>query len=144
MTAPTPNQIAQALITEMRSYGDETGICRQILCLRSSRFQFAGLFDIREETIGGELVATLPVASNLPWIAALIGGLPAAAGVYVVSKVFTRQVDRFSSGVYSISGPWGNPEVKFERIFDNTASHQKAVATGTEPQVESEAAVPPG
>jgi uncharacterized protein YhdP len=111
---------------------------------RSSRFQFAGLFDIREETISGELVATLPVASNLPWIAALIGGLPAAAGVYVVSKVFTRQVDRFSSGVYSISGPWGDPEVKFERIFDNTASHQKAVATGEEPGVESEAAVPPG
>jgi uncharacterized protein (TIGR02099 family) len=105
---------------------------------RSSRFQFAGLFDIREKSIAGELVATLPVASNLPWIAALIGGLPAAAGVYLVSKVFTRQVDRFSSGVYSINGPWADPEVKFERIFDNTASHKQAVASGTESQAEAE------
>ncbi|MCZ6831472.1 MAG: DUF3971 domain-containing protein, partial [Gammaproteobacteria bacterium] len=111
---------------------------------RSSRFQFAGLFDIPQETIAGELVATLPVASNLPWIAALIGGLPAAAGVYVMSKVFTKQVDRFSSGVYSISGPWGDPEVKFERIFDNTASHQKAVASGAKTAAEAEEPVPPG
>jgi uncharacterized protein (TIGR02099 family) len=111
---------------------------------RSSRFQFAGLFDIPQETMNGELVATLPVASNLPWIAALIGGLPAAAGVYLVSKVFTKQVDRFSSGVYSISGPWDDPEVTFKRIFDNTASHQKAVATGTETPAETEVVVPPG
>ncbi len=94
----------------------------------SSRFQFVGLIDVNDATIAGELVTTLPVASNLPWIAALIGGLPAAAGVYVVSKVFTEQVDRFSSGIYSIDGPWEDPQVKFERIFDNTASHKQAVA----------------
>jgi uncharacterized protein (TIGR02099 family) len=111
---------------------------------RSSRFQFAGLFDVAQESIAGELVATLPVASNLPWIAALIGGLPAAAGVFVVSKVFTKQVDRFSSGVYSISGPWGDPEVKFERIFDNTATHQKAVASGKETPAEPPEEPPPG
>ncbi len=103
----------------------------------SSRFQFVGLVDTNTASIDGELVATLPVASNLPWIAALIGGLPAAAGVYVVSKVFTKQVDRFSSGVYSINGPWVDPKVKFERIFDNTTSHQQVVAqrVGEEPDL---------
>ncbi len=111
---------------------------------RSSRFQFAGLFDIPQKTMNGELVATLPVASNLPWIAALIGGLPAAAGVYLVSKVFTKQGDRFSSGVYSISCPWADPEISFERIFGNTASHRKAVASGAETPVETEAVMPPG
>ncbi len=109
----------------------------------SSRFQFVGLVDANDATIAGELVATLPVASNLPWIAALIGGLPAAAGVFVVSKVFTKQVDRFSSGVYSINGPWEDPEVKLERIFDNTASHQKVVAEQVEDgEEDAPAAVP--
>ena len=99
---------------------------------RSTRFQFAGSVDVELALVGGELLATLPVASNLPWVAALIGGLPAAAGVYVVSKVFTEQVDRFSSAVYSISGPWADPEVKFERIFDNTMTHRKALAASGE------------
>ncbi len=92
----------------------------------SSRFEFAGSADVMAETVDGQLVATLPIASNLPWIAALISGLPAAAAVYVVSKLFTKQMDRFSSAIYQVQGPWNEPEVKFERIFDNTAQPQKA------------------
>ena len=64
------------------------------------------------------LVATLPVGSNLPWVAALVGGLPAAAGAYVVSKVFEEQVDSFSSAVYDISGTIQQPELTFKKIFD--------------------------
>ena len=66
-----------------------------------------------------ELVATLPVVSNLPWIAALAGGLPTAAGVYVASKIFQEQVDRLSSAKYSVKGDWNNPELKFDRVFDD-------------------------
>ena len=40
----------------------------------------AGEFDLGNETMEGRLVATLPVATNLPWVAAIVGGLPAAAG----------------------------------------------------------------
>ena len=95
---------------------------------RSSRFQFSGTADVPDETIDGELVATLPIASNLPWVAALIAGLPAAAAVYVVSKLFTRQMDRFSSATYKVEGPWDDPAVNFESIFDDTAK---------QPEVES-------
>jgi len=97
---------------------------------RTSRFQFVGVADIEQETLSGELAATLPVASNLPWVAALISGLPAAAAVYVISKLFTKQMDRFSSAIYSIDGPWGNPEVKFQRIFDDTAEQKELVPGG--------------
>jgi len=89
---------------------------------RSSRFYFSGLADIPESTIDGELIATLPIASNLPWVAALVSGLPAAAAVYLVSKLFTKQMDRVSSAVYSVKGPWADPAVEFERIFDNTSA----------------------
>jgi uncharacterized protein YhdP len=91
----------------------------------SSRFEFVGSADVPAQTVDGELVATLPIASNLPWIAALVSGLPAAAAIYVISKLFTRQMDRFSSAIYKVEGPWNDPEVKFESIFDNSAERPK-------------------
>ncbi len=85
-----------------------------------SSFQFSGLSEIQTRSLSGELVATLPVASNLPWIAALAASIPVAAGVYVVSKLFDQQMSRLSSAVYSIGGTWDDPQVNFDRIFDNT------------------------
>lgn len=108
---------------------------------RTSRFQFVGLANAREATIEGELVATLPIASNLPWMFALVSGLPAAAGVYVISKLFDKQMDRFSSAVYSVTGPWVDPSVNFERIFDDSAKDdiiQTAESTETAEEDETE------
>ncbi len=84
----------------------------------SSRFQMSGNIDLLSEALDLRLVATLPVGSNLPWMAALIGGLPAAAGAYVVTKVFEEQVDSFSSAVYDIHGTVQQPELSFRKIFD--------------------------
>jgi hypothetical protein len=53
---------------------------------------------------------------------ALTAGLPVAAGIFVVSKVFQKQVNRFTSGVYRVSGPWDDPEVNFVRIFDDSSA----------------------
>ena len=96
---------------------------------RGSRLQFVGLANAREATVDGELVATLPIASNLPWMFALVSGLPAAAGVYVISKLFDKQMDRFSSAVYSVEGPWSDPQVRFERIFDDSAEQPEVQTT---------------
>lgn len=85
----------------------------------SSGFSYSGVSDIAGRSLDGELVATLPVANNLPWVAALAAGLPVAAGVFVVSKVFEKQVNRLSSGVYKVGGTWDEPEVTFDRIFDD-------------------------
>ncbi|AQA19813.1 hypothetical protein BST95_17735 [Halioglobus japonicus] len=90
----------------------------------SSRFVFSLETDLEAETLDGELVATLPVANNLPWVAALAGGLPVAAGVFVVSKVFEKQVNRLSSGVYAIGGTWSEPSIEFDRIFDDETRRQ--------------------
>jgi len=86
----------------------------------SSSFQFSGVSDVVKKSLDGELVATLPVARNLPWIAALAAGLPVAVGVYVASKVFDTQMNLLSSAVYTIGGTWDDPQVSFDRIFDNT------------------------
>lgn len=83
----------------------------------SGRMSMAGNFDLVNETVDGKLVATLPVATNLPWVVALLGGLPAAAGVYVTGKLVEKQVDRMSSISYNLLGPWADIEVKVDKIF---------------------------
>jgi uncharacterized protein (TIGR02099 family) len=94
-------------------------------------FTFSSDIDLVTETLDGELVVTLPLVENIPWVAALAGGLPIAAGTYLVSKVFEDQVNQLSSGVYTVSGDLDNPEVSFERVFD---------ATSRLPEVDDQAA----
>ena len=77
----------------------------------------AGQFDLVNETMDSTLVATLPVATNLPWVAAVVGGLPAAAGVYLTSKLVEEQVDRLSSISYKLIGDWDDIEVRVDQIF---------------------------
>jgi uncharacterized protein YhdP len=81
-------------------------------------FNFSSDINLRDETVNGELVVTLPLVENIPWVAALAGGLPVAAGTYLVSKVFEDQVNQLSSGVYSVTGSLNEPDVVFERVFD--------------------------
>jgi len=109
---------------------------------RTSRFQFVGKADVQESSVDGELVATLPIASNLPWIAALVSGLPAAVAVYVISKLFTKQFDQFSSAVYRVQGPWDDPAVDFQRIFDDSAKELELPAE--EVKTESSDSPSPG
>lgn len=96
----------------------------------SGRMSMQGTINTLDETIDASLVATLPVGSNLPWVAALVGNLPAAAGVYLMSKVLSKQVDRLSSISYDITGGWDEPDISVGEIF---AADQKAV------EVESQA-----
>jgi len=84
----------------------------------SSRFEFIGVIDVPQNRLDMEMTATLPVSKNLPWIAAIAGGLPVAAGVYVANKIFEDQIDRFSSAVYEIKGTLDEPEIKFKRVFE--------------------------
>ncbi len=101
----------------------------------SSRFRLAGLLDLNSEQVDMQLTVTLPLAGNLPWIVALTGGLPVAAGVFVASKVFGDQVDRFSSAGYAITGSWRDPQIKMSHIFDtrsDTATKAPAAATPTD------------
>jgi uncharacterized protein YhdP len=83
----------------------------------SGRMSMAGVFDFHFETVDAQLVATLPVATNLPWLVGLTGGLPAALGVYATSKLVEKQVDRLSSISYEITGPWDDVEVSVDKIF---------------------------
>ncbi len=101
----------------------------------SSRLQMGGMIDLKDETLDTSLVATLPVGGNATLITALAAGLPAAAGVYAVSKIFKKQVDRVASVSYSIEGSWAQPVVSFDRLFDNKAAKKAAKSSLREHQL---------
>ncbi len=92
----------------------------------SSRIQMGGKISLTDETLDASLVATLPVGGNATLITALAAGLPAAAGVYAVSKIFKKQVERVASVSYQVRGSWSEPEVNFDRLFDNKAAKDAA------------------
>ena len=83
----------------------------------SGRMSIAGDFNMLDETAEAQLVATLPVTTNLPWVAGLAGGLPAALGVYVTGKLVEEQVDRLSSISYKLQGSWDDIKVSVNKIF---------------------------
>ncbi len=93
----------------------------------SSRLQLAGKLDLEHEKINARLVATLPIAGNFTFFTALVTGLPAAAGIYVVSKLFKKQVDQATSVSYSIRGGWDDPKMNFDRLFESEESLRNSV-----------------
>ncbi len=93
----------------------------------SSGMQMAGTIDLRRERINTRLVASLPVAGNVTFYAALAAGLPAAAGIYVVSKLFKKQVDQATSVSYTIKGSWDEPKMRFDRLFESEQSLRDSV-----------------
>lgn len=86
----------------------------------ASDMTFTGKADLLSKTIDAELGMTLAISSNFSWVAYLASGFSAAIGIYVISKLLKDQVDKLTSAVYSISGDWNDPELKFQRLFDNS------------------------
>jgi uncharacterized protein YhdP len=104
----------------------------------SGRMSMGGEFDLLNEEVDARLVATLPVATNLPWVVALLGGLPAAAGVYVTSKLVEKQVDRLSSISYKLTGSWDDVEVSVDRIFAADLRAENNTASKADQELDTE------
>lgn len=122
------NQLFDSGLTFDRANG-EIGLDRGVLSVNGfsvrnsgGSLNLVGVLDTHRETIDGELSVTLPLVDNIPWVAALAGGLPVAAGAYLASKIFEDQVNRLSSGVYEVTGDIAQPSVRFVRVFDARAN----------------------
>ena len=102
----------------------------------SSTMQLAGTIDVVNETVDSELVVTLPVAGNIAVATAFIAGLPAGLGVYVVSKMFDKQVDKASSINYTVTGDWEDPKIKVKKIFGDDAARKKGESLREQKPIE--------
>ena len=54
------------------------------------------------------------VGENLPWYAAIIGGLPAVAGSAVINEIFEEDINNLTNYQYEVLGTISNP--KLERV----------------------------
>lgn len=81
----------------------------------SSEMKLSGVVDYPRQTVDANLEASLPIGGNLTLITALTAGLPVAAGVYIASKIFKKQLNQVSSINYTISGNLNDPDVNVEK-----------------------------
>ena len=65
-----------------------------------------------------EVVMTLPLREYLPAYALILGGPLTAGIVYIAGKAFERNLDKLSSGKWTISGSLENPKTNFEGWFE--------------------------
>lgn len=85
----------------------------------STQIKLVGTMDVATQNVNANLVATLPVSGNLTLAAAMTGALPVAAGVFIAGKIFKKQLDKASSLKYKVRGPWQDPDIMLQTIFDD-------------------------
>ena len=88
----------------------------------SSEFKWKG--DIKRDKTGNlhdldlEVVMTLPLRDYLPAYAFLLGGPLTAGVVYIAGKAFERNLDKLSSGSWTIKGSLDEPKTEFNGWFE--------------------------
>ncbi|NWA07751.1 YhdP family protein [Pseudomonas gingeri] len=86
----------------------------------SSNLELNGTLDMVADRVDAKLLVTLPVTNNLP-IAALIVGAPAIGGaLFLIDKLIGDRVARFASVKYSVTGPWKEPKITFDKPFEKS------------------------
>ncbi len=91
----------------------------------SSYVQLVGTIDVVKEKLDTDMVVTLPLASTAAFATAVVVNLPAAIGLYVMSKLFKKQLDRVSSMNVGVKGRWEDPKIKVKKIFDIDAAQRR-------------------
>ena len=63
------------------------------------------------EELDLELSLRLNLQENIPWYAAIFGGLGVAAGTAIIGNVFENQIKEISTIEYSVKGTLNSPEL---------------------------------
>lgn len=84
----------------------------------STGLELDGTLDLPASRIDATLLVTLPLTTNLP-LAALMVGAPAIGGaLFVVDKLLGDKVSRIASVRYRVEGSLKNPKFTFEKPFE--------------------------
>lgn len=77
----------------------------------------SGNINMEQNTLDMGLDVTVPITRNLVLPAAVIGGVPAAATVFVVEKVLGSQFDKLTTIKYAVNGPFESPRISVKDSF---------------------------
>ncbi len=98
----------------------------------------AGDLNLASRDLDFDLDVTIPVTRNLVLPAAAVGGIAAAATVFVIEKVLGDQLNKLTTMKYRIGGVLGQPEVTLKESF-NILPKQLEQSIVTEPNHKSRA-----
>lgn len=108
-----------------REIRGEFQLAKQILTAKQLKLDSAAMkmtmdgdLNLKSRNIDANMNVVIPVTRNLVIPAAAVGGLPAAATVYVIEKVLGSQLDKLTTMKYRVEGPLDNPSVLLQESFN--------------------------
>ena len=98
---------------------------KEPVLLKSGSSQFIWTGDISRDQKGNldmlnlEVIMTLPLREYLPAYALVLGGPITAGVVYIAGKAFEKNLDKLSSGKWTIKGNISAPKTEFDGWFED-------------------------
>ncbi|MDX9740288.1 MAG: YhdP family protein [Gammaproteobacteria bacterium] len=89
----------------------------------AARVEARGDVDLARRLYDQTVVVTPSVSSGLPLAGIVAGGVPMAAALLLMERVFKSDIDRIARLRYRVSGPWHDPRI--ERLQDSDQSGKR-------------------
>ena len=102
-------------------------LIKEPILLKSGSSQFTWSGEISRDNKGNldmlnlEVIMTLPLRDYLPAYALVLGGPITAGVVYIAGKAFERNLDKISSGKWTITGNISEPKTEFDGWFEDSS-----------------------
>jgi uncharacterized protein (TIGR02099 family) len=80
----------------------------------SANLQARGSLNFSDETVDKEMEVVLPLTSNVPFAAVLLGAPQVAGAVFLIDKLIGDKLERVTTLRYRVSGDWGDPQVELQ------------------------------
>lgn len=99
-------------------YGIEDGVATTLDPLvmegPSANLKATGSLNFVDETVNKEMEVVLPLTSNVPFAAVLLGAPQVAGAVFLIDKLIGDKLEKVTTLKYSISGDWSEPQVELQ------------------------------
>ncbi len=80
----------------------------------SANMSLSGQVDLGTRELDQAVEVALPLSSNAPFAAILLGAPQVAGAAFVIDKLIGDQLQRFTSLRYTLKGDWNDPEFKLQ------------------------------
>jgi len=91
--------------------GVATTVTPLVMAGPSANMSVNGQVNLAAGTLDKEVEVALPISSNVPLAAVLLGAPQVAGAVFVIDKLIGDRLERFSTLRYRLSGRWEDPEL---------------------------------
>ena len=80
----------------------------------SANMSATGQVNLIERTFDQEVLLTLPLVSNTPLAAILLGAPQIAGALFIIDKLMGDELSKATAISYHLKGPWSEPEVEVD------------------------------